>query len=141
MKIIGINHIGLAPKDVTKAKWFFGEVLGLNNIGSELVIDQKTTTHIFGSGEGHGESLLEFLEDAPGESGPIGKFLEKKGSGLHHLALEVEDVTEAIAHMKSNGVDMIHEAPRSGVCKTTIAFVHPRSTGGLLVELVERSKA
>ena len=141
MKIRGINHIGLAPKDPEKARAFF-KLLGLADLGSETVSSQKTSTHIIEShiGKTWQAPLLEILENEAGKDGPIKKFLEKKGSGLHHLALEVDDVALAIDTLTEKGVRMIDKTPKDGVCKTKVAFVHPESTGGLLVELVESAK-
>lgn len=141
MNIIGISHIGIASKDPQKTKWFFQEVLALPFEGEELVKAQKTNTIMFGSANSNGQahSRLEILENESGEDGPIKKFIEKKGAGIHHLALQVDDVEAAIARMKEHGVEMIDESPRGGAHDTQIAFVHPRSTGGVLVELVQES--
>ena len=137
----GINHLGLAPKDVEKARWFFGTVLGLPLFGEELVKSQQTNTIMFGSVSKTASILspprLEILEGEPGTSGPITRFLEKKGSGIHHLAISVSDIAAAIAACISSGVRMVDSSPRPGAHNTSIAFVHPESTGGLLVELVE----
>ena len=142
MQIQGINHIGIAAKDVEKAKWFFDEVLELKLLGVEPVAPQKTNTIMFDSANTPAPSLarLEILENIPGEDGPIKKFLEKKGAGLHHIALTVDNVSDAIAHMQNHNVEMIDTTPRPGAHQTQIAFVHPRSTGGFLVELVEEKK-
>jgi len=140
MKILGINHIGLAAKDSSKARWFFGEVLGLPFAGEELVALQKTNTVMYlacHSKATAAESRLEILENQPGEEGPIQKFITNRGGGIHHLALAVESIELAIAHMNTHGVELIDEQPRPGAHQTRIAFVHPRATGGILVELVE----
>lgn len=138
-KLLGVNHIGLAPKDPQKAKQFFTLLLNLSDLGSELVRDQKTMTHILRSSNTSPTSLeprLEILEPENGE-GPIAQFLAKKGSGVHHVALGVDNVEAAVQHLLQNGVRMIDEKPRNGAHHTRIAFVHPESTGGLLVELVQ----
>lgn len=138
-KIYGVNHVGLAPKDPVKARWFFCEVLGIADLGAELVASQQTHTQMLdpvGKTPGPRFERLEILAPQDGQ-GPIAKFLEKKGSGIHHIALAVSDVAAAIAHCKQLGVKMIDETPRPGAHKTSIAFVHPESTGGLLVELVQ----
>lgn len=139
MKILGINHVGLAPKDPQKARWFFDEVLGLPLVGEELVAAQATNTVIFGSDSGDilPRALLEILENDGDRDGPVKSFLAKKGSGIHHLALTVDDIGAAIARMKDFGVTLINEEPKPGVCATQIVFVHPNSTGGLLIELVQ----
>lgn len=138
-KVLGINHVGLAPKDPEKARWFFQEVLGLVDQGSEVVEEQSTATHIFSSRSGEPTTLglLEVLENSGEGDGPIKTFLEKKGSGLHHLAVEVDDLDVAIQDLKARGVIFINEKPSKGVCDTKIVFIHPKSTGGLLIELVE----
>lgn len=139
MRVLGISHVGLAASDVTKAAWFFGTVLGLKNVGNELVAEQQTMTIMFTAHSDEGgtaDSRLEILEPK-GADGPIAKFLAKRGSGLHHLALIVANLDEALLHLAGFGVEMIDKVPRGGAHKTRIAFVHPRATGGLLVELVE----
>jgi methylmalonyl-CoA/ethylmalonyl-CoA epimerase len=123
-----------------QARWFFVEALGVAHLGDELVGSQQTMTVMLSSttaAGAPGEARLEILSpEAPG-AGPIAKFLEKKGSGIHHVALSVDDVEAAIAHLTAKGVRMIDTAPRPGAHQTRIAFVHPESTGGLLVELVQ----
>ncbi|MGE0171801.1 MAG: VOC family protein [Oligoflexales bacterium] len=137
MKITGINHVGLAPKDPAKAKWFLEVALGLPHLGEELVASQSTLTTMFDS-KGRGASArLEILENDDDKDGPIRKFLEKKGAGIHHLAMTVDSVEEAIKRMVSLNVKMIDSQPRPGAHNTKIAFVHPESTGGLLVEFVQ----
>ncbi len=140
MKVLGINHVGLAAKDPVKARWFLKEVLQLPFEGEELVAEQKTNTVMFMShaDRAGSPSRLEILENQPGQEGPIAKFLEKKGGGIHHVALTVDNVEAAIAHMKQHDIVMIDETPRNGAHGTKIAFVHPQSTGGLLVELVQQ---
>ena len=141
-RVLGINHIGLAPKDSAKARWFFEKALGLTVLGEQLVKDQSTVTLMIRSTTIDRTTLeprLEVLTPEGGTAGPIAKFLEKKGSGLHHLALNVEGLEGMIAHLLSLGVKMIDEKPRPGAHHTQIAFVHPEATGGLLIELVEES--
>ncbi len=140
MKVLGINHVGLAPKDPAKAKWFLEEILGLPNQGAELVAEQSTETTIFNSHSGgtpQNQYLLEILENQAGKDGPIAQFLATKGSGIHHLAIDVDNLDEALAELKAKGIMLINETPKIGVCRTRIAFIHPKSTGGLLIELVE----
>jgi len=140
-RALGINHLGLAPKDVAKARWFFGTVLKLPFFGEELVRSQHTNTIMYCSTSSGGRApdpaRLEILEGEPGTQGPITKYLEKKGSGIHHVAITVDNVAAAIAHCTAEGVRMIDAEPRPGAHQTSIAFVHPESTGGLLVELVQ----
>jgi methylmalonyl-CoA/ethylmalonyl-CoA epimerase len=141
-KILGINHVGLAPKDPAAARGFLGEKLGLKFAGEELVPTQKTNTIMFESvsagATGVGLGRLEILENQPGTDGPIAKFLAKKGSGIHHVAVSVDHCAAAIADLMAKGVKMIDESPRPGSHNTRVAFVHPEATGGLLIELVEQ---
>lgn len=141
-KILGINHVGLAPKNPSQTRKFFSELLGLTFHGDELVSDQKTLTAMFSSSSkgaaqnSQNEARLEILE--PHESsGPIASFLEKKGSGIHHIAMRVDSVDNALAYLKSKNVRLIDTTPRNGAHNTRIVFIHPEATGGLLVELVE----
>jgi methylmalonyl-CoA/ethylmalonyl-CoA epimerase len=138
-KILGINHLGIVPKDFALAGKFLSETLGLRDLGQENVTDQKVLTHIFASGNSEGERL-ELL--APTDStSPIAAFLEKKGSGIHHVALNVDNLEVALDYLKETGVKLIDEKPRPGAHRTQIAFIHPHSTGGILVELVQASNA
>jgi methylmalonyl-CoA/ethylmalonyl-CoA epimerase len=137
----GVNHIGLAAKDPARAKWFFETALGLAPLGEELVQEQQVTTVMLGSSD-TGETpvtppRLEILIPEPAGAGPIGKYLETRGSGIHHVALAVTGLEALLARLKTLGVRLIDETPRRGAHKTRIAFVHPASAGGLLVELVE----
>lgn len=141
MKVLGINHLGLAAKDPQKARWFFETVLGLNFLGEQLVKEQKTLTQMLDSQtevQTAQRPRLEILINEPNELGPIAKFIEARGGGIHHLALSVESIQDAIEHMKAHNVEMIDEIPREGAHNTLIAFIHPRSSGGLLIELVEQ---
>lgn len=147
--VLGISHVGLAPSNVDQANHFFTSLLNLPSLGEETVAEQKTATTMINSRHldigsrskavGEDDPRLELLAPAPAGEGPIAQFLAKKGSGLHHLALKVKGIEAAIAHLVANNVTMIDSAPRPGAHKTRIAFIHPRSTGGLLVELVEES--
>lgn len=138
-RIEGINHIGIAPKDLAKSRWFFAECLGLAHLGDELVSSQETLTAMFDAGKGF-PTRLELLQAAPAGQGPIAKFLEKKGAGVHHVALAVDDVQQAVTYLLSLGVKMIDQTPRPGAHHTLIAFVHPEATGGFLVELVQEQR-
>ncbi len=142
MRIRGINHVGIAAKDPVKAKWFFETILGLPFVGAELVTDQKTDTLMFQSGAGLNapEARLEILVNQTGEEGPIKKFIESRGGGIHHIALQVDNIDEALEEMKSQDIELIDKAPRRGAHNTRIAFVHPRATGGILIELVQATQ-
>ena len=142
IRVTGINHIGLAPSDPDKARWFFKDVLGLEFLAEQLVAAQKTNTIMFDSrsaltGPDGSSPRLEVLEPQDGTDGPIAKFLAKKGSGIHHIALTVASIDAALDQCKRLDVRMIDESPRDGAHDTKIAFVHPQTTGGVLCELVE----
>jgi methylmalonyl-CoA/ethylmalonyl-CoA epimerase len=139
--ILGVNHLGLAPKDAEKARWFFTVALALPALGDELVHEQQVHTVMIGSSRSGttAAARLEILVPTPSGAGAVGKFLEKKGSGIHHVALTVTGLVPLLAHLQSLGVRLIDAAPRPGAHRTRIAFVHPESTGGLLVELVEET--
>jgi methylmalonyl-CoA/ethylmalonyl-CoA epimerase len=140
-KVLGVNHLGLAAKDSAKCRWFLSEVLGLSHHGDEVVTAQKTMTEMFSSAAPSlAQARLEIVSPMGGSTdGPISKYLEKKGGGIHHMALTVNSLEAALRKMKEKGVRMIDEAPRAGAHQTKIAFVHPESTGGILVELVEET--
>lgn len=135
MKILRVNHLGIVPKDVTAARIFFSETLGLTNEGQEHVAEQKVAVDFIRIDD----TRLELLAPTSSDS-PIAKFLETRGSGIQHIALEVDNIDEWVAFLKQKGVQLIDETPKIGAHHTRIVFVHPRATGGVLVELVEESK-
>jgi len=130
-----IDHLGIAVEDLAKAVQVYKDVLGLEYKGEEEVAEQKVRTAFFPIGE----SSVELLEPTSPES-PIAKFIAKKGPGIHHIAFRVDDVAQTIARMKAKGVQMIDEVPRKGAHGAKIAFIHPKSTPGVLVELCERKQ-
>lgn len=130
-----IDHLGIAVEDLEAAVQLFRDTLGLPYAGEETVAEQKVKTAFFPVGE----SSLELLEPTDPES-PIAKFLEKRGPGIHHIALRVEDVAQAISHFQAQGLRMIDETPRLGAHGAKIAFIHPKSTPGLLLELCQRDQ-
>lgn len=154
--VLGINHLGIAPKDPERFAALLRD-LGLHHVHDETVPAQKTTTSIYGfqdpagqKGDPHAHpaeapsddllhqpNLLEILLPTTAGEGPVAAFLEKKGSGIHHLALSVDDLPAAIRSLKALNYEFISEEPQTGVCNTSIAFLHPRCTGGILVELVQ----
>ena len=125
-----IDHIGIATADVQKTINSMKEVFGIDPGFEEVVEEQKVKAVGFNVGE----SKLEFLEPTDPES-PIAKFMEKKGEGMHHIAFKVDDIRAAINKMKEAGLRMIDEEPRIGAEGKLIAFVHPKSINGLLIEL------
>lgn len=139
IKIKSINHLGLAPKDPEASSSFFSAILGLNDLGHEIVEDQKVNTHMFSSGVSPDGPRLEVLK-ATSEESPIQKFIDKKGGGIHHIAFEVENLEESLTFLKEKGVQLIDEKPRLGADNCKIAFVHPKAAGGLLIELLERAE-
>lgn len=132
MKALKIDHIGIAVKDLEKALAFY-ETLGLKAEGTEVVEEQKVKVAFLPTGD----SELELLESTSPD-GPIARHIEKKGEGIQHIALRVENLEAAIEELKAKGVRMIDEKPRYGAGGAKIAFVHPKSTGGILLELSER---
>lgn len=127
-----IDHIGIAVKSLDEALPFYRDNLGMSFAGIEEVVEQKVRVAMLQIGE----SMIELLEPTSAES-PLARFLEKNGPGIHHLAYEVEDIEAAIARLMSEGARMIDEKPRSGAHGTRIAFVHPKSSLGVLTELCQ----
>lgn len=127
-----INHLGIATKGIDEALKFWAEALGLENVHTEIVEDQKVRVAMLPLGE----SRIELLEPTS-EDSPISKFLEKRGGGIHHIAVEVEDIAAALAQLKERGMRLIDESPRIGAENCLVAFVHPSSTNGVLLELVQ----
>jgi|UniRef100_A0A7C3SKE3 methylmalonyl-CoA/ethylmalonyl-CoA epimerase len=132
MKIKRIAHLGLAVKDLDSPKKLFCDHLNLEAKGEEVVEAQKVKVSFIGVGETNLELLLPTAEDSP-----VAKFLETRGEGFHHLALEVEDIDAAVEELKAAGVRLIDEKPREGAHGSRVAFVHPKSTFGVLLELVQ----
>ena len=135
MEIPRVDHIGIAVTNLDETIKFYEEVLGIKNTGTETVADQKVKVAFFPVGD----TELEFLESTS-EDGPIAKFIEanKGRGGIQHIAVRVDDIKAAIAELKAKGVAMIDEEPRYGAGGASIAFCHPKSTGGILLELCER---
>jgi methylmalonyl-CoA/ethylmalonyl-CoA epimerase len=132
MKITRIAHLGIAVKNLEGPQKLYKDNLGLHLKGEEVVESQKVTVSFIQVGE----TDLELLLPTSGDS-PVAKFLETRGEGFHHLALEVEDIAGAVAELKAAGVRLIDETPREGAHGTLVAFIHPKATYGLLVELVQ----
>ncbi len=133
MKILKIDHLGIAVKSMDEGKNFWSDVLGLKFEGAETVQEQKVTTGFFPVGE----SEVELLESTSPD-GPVAKYIEKKGEGIQHVAFRVENIEEALAELKEKGIKLIDETPRIGAGGAKIAFLHPKATKGVLVELCER---
>ncbi len=132
MKPSHIEHIGIAVKNLEAAIKYYETVFGLECYALEEVPSQKVKTAFFMIGQ----TKIELLESTDPE-GPIGKFIEKKGEGIHHLAFAVSNLESALAETEANGVQLIDKAPRKGAEGLDIAFLHPKSTFGVLTELCE----
>ena len=132
MKILKIDHIGIAVKNLAESSRLY-EILGIPRAGVEEVAEQKVEVSFFPVGD----SEIELLESTE-PSGPIAKYIEKNGEGIQHMALRVDDLEAALAELKAKGIRLIDEKPRYGAGGAKIAFVHPKSTGGILLELCER---
>ena len=134
MNISHIEHLGIAVKSLDEAIPYYENILGMKCYSIEEVADQKVKTAFFKVGQ----TKLELLEPTSDES-PIAKFIEKRGEGIHHLAFAVEDgVANAMAEMEGKGVRLIDKAPRKGAEGLNIAFIHPKSTHGVLTEFCEK---
>ena len=132
-KILGIEHVAIAVSSLKEPSKVFGDILGIDNTSTEEVIDQKVVTDIFDTGKGK----VELLE-ATSDDSPISNFLEKRGSGVHHIAFLVDDLEIALKDLAESGIDLIDRSPRIGAEGMLIAFLHPKSTGGVLVELCQK---
>ena len=127
-----IDHIGIATNGIDEAARFYLESLGLQIEHVEEVASQKVRVAMLPLGE----SRVELLEPTSDDS-PISKFLAKRGPGIHHIAVRVQDIRASLAELKEKGARLIDEQPRTGAGGCLVAFIHPSSTGGVLLELVE----
>ena len=132
-KIIGIEHVGIAVKDLNSISETFGDLLGLDLRRREKIEDQQVITDIYHAGK----DKLEFLKATSPDS-PIAKFLEKRAEGMHHIALIVDNIQSALDYLSKHDVQLIDQSPRIGAEGLIIAFIHPKSTSGVLVELCEK---
>ena len=132
-KILGIEHVGIAVNSLNGLSNIFSNILGMESIGSEEVTDQQVITEIYNTSSGK----LEFLK-ATNENSPIARFIDKKGEGMHHVSLLVDNLLSALDYLKGKGIQLIDETPRIGAEGLSIAFIHPKSTGGILIELCEK---
>ncbi|MGB9840942.1 methylmalonyl-CoA epimerase [Thermovenabulum sp.] len=128
-----MDHIGIAVKDLEEAKKIYTDLLGLEVHGEEIVEEQKVKVVFIPVGD----SEVELLESTDPE-GPIAKFIEKNGEGIQHIAFRVDDIEKALEELKQKGVRLIDEKPRYGAGGARIAFIHPKATKGVLIELCER---
>ncbi|SCG84213.1 glyoxalase/bleomycin resistance protein/dioxygenase [Proteiniborus sp. DW1] len=128
-----VDHIGIAVSNLDDALEFYEKVLGMSLQGIEIVEEQKVKVAFLPIGD----TEIELLESTDKE-GPIAKFIEKKGEGIQHIAYRVDDIEKALEEMRQKGIRLIDEKPRYGAGGAKIAFLHPKSTKGVLVELCQR---
>jgi methylmalonyl-CoA/ethylmalonyl-CoA epimerase len=133
---IRVEHIGIATRSIEDALKFWRDALGLEVIHAETVEEQGVRVAMLPAGE----PRVELLEPT-GDDSPVAKFLEKRGPGIHHVAVRVEDIRASLAQLKAAGARLIDEEPKVGAGGCLVAFVHPSASGGVLLELVERSAA
>lgn len=130
--IKGIDHVGIAVKSIEEAKKFWVDTLGLKYLRTEEVPDQKVRVAILAAGE----TTVELLEPTTPDS-PVQKFIDKRGEGLHHMTFETDNIAERLKNLKRSNVGLIDEEPRIGAGGACIAFIHPKSAHGVLIELCE----
>lgn len=136
-RIVGVDHLGIAVSDSSESGEAFRKAFGLDPGHRETLPDHGVKTEFYPVGS---MTEIEFIEPLDGENS-IGKYLARKGSGIHHVALRVEDLDDLLEDMKARGIRLIDEAPRPGAQGKRIAFIHPRSVGGVLMELVEHPRS
>ena len=134
MKILGIEHLAIAVKSIDESAPFWSYILKIPHRKTEVVESEGVTTDIYDTGRGKVE-LLESL----GEDSPINNFLKKRGPGIHHVCFEVDNINSAIKELKENNISVLSEEAKRGAEGYKIVFIHPKSTGGILVELAEKS--
>ena len=132
-----ISHIGIAVSDLEKAVRIYSEILGYEPHEISEVADQKVKVAIFSSDDSEHSGRIELLAGTS-EDSPISKFIQKRGEGLHHLAINVDDIEAKLSELKNKGYRLIDDSPRVGAEGKRIAFVHPAATGGVLLELQEK---
>lgn len=130
---VRLDHIGIAVSNIEQALAFYRDALGLEIEAPEDVPSQRVRAHFIPAGE----SALELLE-ATADDSPIATYLQKRGPGLHHITLRVDDIRAALAQLKARGVRLIDESPRAGAHGSLVAFIHPSSAEGVLVELTQK---
>ena len=135
MNIKNIDHIGIAVNNIQESLSFWQTSLGIEPHGTQEVPQQKLKTAFLPVGD----TEIELLESTSPDSS-VAKFLEKHGEGLHHIAIRVDDIEAALVELKAKGIQLIDETPRNGAGGARIAFVHPKSTHGVLLELCERKQ-
>jgi methylmalonyl-CoA/ethylmalonyl-CoA epimerase len=134
MKVKHIDHIGVAVKTIGEAGRFYTDILGLKIMDIENVADQKVNVAFIPITD----SEVELLESTHPD-GPVAKYIDSRGEGVQHIAFRVENIEEALSELKSKGIRLIDEKPRKGAGGSKIAFIHPKETNGVLIEICERS--
>ena len=134
MKILGIEHIGVAVSDLNQASSFWGNVLKILHTHTEDVRSEQVSTKIYDTNKGKIELLSPLSTNSI-----IEKFINKKGPGIHHICLEVDDVYQSIIELKDAGIEVLNDTPKIGAEGFKVVFIHPKSTDGVLVELAEKS--
>ena len=134
MKILGIEHIGIAVKDLDTNAPFWKHVLKISHKGTETVAQEGVTTDIYDTGSGKVELLKPTVSGSV-----IEKFMEKRGEGIHHVCFEVDDIYNAIIELKELNIDVLSDRPTVGAEGYKVVFIHPKSTGGVLVELAQKN--
>ena len=133
MKILGIEHLGIAVNSIDESAPFWKHVLNIKHHSTETVDTEGVITDIYDTGNGKVELLESISEDSP-----INKFLDNRGAGIHHVCFEVDDIKSAINELKENNIIVLNNEPTTGAEGYKIVFIHPKSTGGVLVELAEK---
>ncbi|MGB9683705.1 MAG: methylmalonyl-CoA epimerase [Candidatus Bathyarchaeales archaeon] len=129
---MGVDHVGVAVKNLDEAVGVYRDILGFNLVGVHVLTERKVKVAFLSTG---GETQIELLEPI-GSDSPVAKFLENRGEGIHHVAVKVDNIEKALEELKKKGVMLVDEKPKIGVEGKKIAFVHPKSTKGVLLELV-----
>lgn len=130
--MVKVEHIGIAVKNLSEVNDLYTKLFGKAHYKQETVESEKVSTSFFQMGE----TKIEFLEST-GSDGPISKFIDKKGEGIHHIAFEVEDIHAELQRLKDQGFQLINNEPKKGADNKIVAFIHPKSTNGVLVELCQ----
>jgi methylmalonyl-CoA/ethylmalonyl-CoA epimerase len=128
-----ISHIGIAVKNLAESESLFRKLLGTEDVHHEVVEDQGVSIASFKVGD----AIIE-LTEATRDDSPIAKFIAKRGEGIHHLAIEIDNITEELARLKAEGIQLIDETPKPGAHNMQIAFLHPKSTSGVLIEFCQK---
>jgi len=131
-----ISHIGIAVKDLAVSEELFRKLSGTDDVQHEVIEDQGVSIASFKVGD----AIIE-LTEATRDDSPIAKFIAKRGEGIHHLAIETDDVVGELARLKSEGIQLIDETPKPGAHDMQIAFLHPKSTSGVLIEFCQKKKS